>query len=70
MMYASCPRYYDEVGRRNLTMEQERGIREKLPVFDPLTARSARDNGTLVEFLRPPMGMAIRHLGQSFTSTL
>ena len=52
MMYASCPRYYDEVGRGNLTMEQEREIREKLPVFDPLTARSARDNGTLVEFLR------------------
>jgi aminoglycoside 3-N-acetyltransferase len=52
MMYASCPRYYDEVGRGNLTTEQEREIREKLPVFDPLTARSARDNGTLVEFFR------------------
>src|SRR6267143_2885089 len=46
MMYASCPRHYDEVGRGNLTMEQEREIREKLPVFDPLRARSARDNGT------------------------
>jgi aminoglycoside 3-N-acetyltransferase len=52
MMYASCPRYYDEVGRGNLTAEQEREIREKLPVFDPLTARSARDNGALVELLR------------------
>lgn len=52
MMYAGCPRYYDEVGRGNLTMEQDREIREKLPAFDPLTARSARDNGTLVEFLR------------------
>lgn len=52
MMYASCPRYYDEVGRGNLTMEQEREILEKLPLFDPLTARSDRDNGTLVEFLR------------------
>ncbi|MGA8028273.1 MAG: AAC(3) family N-acetyltransferase, partial [Bryobacteraceae bacterium] len=52
MMYASCPRYYDEVGRGNLTTEQEREIREKLPVSDPLTARSARDNGALVEFLR------------------
>jgi aminoglycoside 3-N-acetyltransferase len=52
MMYASCPRYYDELGRGNLTVEQEREIREKLPVFDPLTARSARDNGILVEFLR------------------
>ena len=52
MMYASCPRYYDEVGRGNLTKEQEQEIREKLPVFDPETARSARDNGILVEFLR------------------
>ena len=52
MMYASCPRYYDEVGRGNLTREQEEEILEKLPVFDPLTARSARDHGVLVEFLR------------------
>jgi aminoglycoside N3'-acetyltransferase len=52
MTYASCPRYYDEAGRGNLTIEQEREIREKLPAFDPLTARSARDNGALVEFLR------------------
>jgi aminoglycoside 3-N-acetyltransferase len=52
MMYASCPRYYDEVGRGNLTLEQECEVREKLPAFDPLTARSARDNGTLVEFFR------------------
>jgi aminoglycoside 3-N-acetyltransferase len=52
MMYASCPRYYDEVGRGNLSIEQEQEIREKLPTFDPVTARSARDNGILVEFLR------------------
>jgi aminoglycoside 3-N-acetyltransferase len=52
MMYASCPAYYDEVGRGHLTAEQEREILEKLPAFDPLTARSERDNGTLVEFLR------------------
>jgi aminoglycoside 3-N-acetyltransferase len=52
MMYASCPRYYDEVGRGNLTKEKEREILEKLPAFDALAARSARDNGTLVEFLR------------------
>jgi len=52
MMYASCPRFYDEVGRGNLTMEQERELLEKLPAFDPLTARSDRDNGILVEFLR------------------
>ena len=43
MMYASCPDYYDEVGRGRLSPEQEREILEKLPVFDPLTARSARE---------------------------
>jgi len=52
MMYASCPRYYDEVGRGELTPQLEQELREKLPAFDPLTARSDRDNGTLVEFLR------------------
>ncbi|HXY52802.1 MAG TPA: AAC(3) family N-acetyltransferase [Terriglobales bacterium] len=65
MMYASCPRYYDEVGRGNLTLEQEREIREKLPVFDPLTARSARDNGILVEFLRTyPDSRVNRHVAR------
>lgn len=52
LMYASCPRHYDEVGRGNLSPEQEREILEKLPAFDPRTARSARDNGALVECLR------------------
>ncbi len=65
MMYASCPRHYDEVGRGNLTMEQEREIREKLPVFDPLTARSDRDNGILVEFLRTyPDSRVNRHVAR------
>ena len=44
-MYAGCPRYYDEVGRGNLTPEQEREVLDKLPPFDPETARSARDRG-------------------------
>jgi aminoglycoside 3-N-acetyltransferase len=61
MMYASCPRYYDEVGRGNLTTEQEREIHEKLPAFDPLTARSERDNGILVEFLRTYPGSQVNH---------
>jgi aminoglycoside 3-N-acetyltransferase len=52
VMYASCPAYYDEVGRGNLTSDQEREVLEKLPAFDAATARSARDNGTLVEFFR------------------
>ncbi len=59
MMYAGCPRYFDEVGRGNLTTEQEREIREKLPVFDPLTARSDRDNGPPVEFLRTYPGSRV-----------
>jgi aminoglycoside 3-N-acetyltransferase len=65
MMYASCPRYYDEIGRGNLTKEQEGEILEKLPAFDPLTARSARDNGTLVEFLRTyPDSRVNRHVAR------
>jgi aminoglycoside 3-N-acetyltransferase len=52
LMYASCPRYVDEVGRGNLSPAEEAEVLEKLPPFDPFTARSARDNGTLVEFFR------------------
>jgi aminoglycoside 3-N-acetyltransferase len=60
IMYASCPRYYDEVGHGNLTKEQEEILR-KLPAFDPLTARSARDNGTLVEFFRTYPDSRVNH---------
>jgi aminoglycoside 3-N-acetyltransferase len=59
LMYASCPRYYDEIGRGNLTAEQEREVFEKLPAFDPFTARAERDNGTLVEFLRSYPGSLV-----------
>jgi aminoglycoside 3-N-acetyltransferase len=52
MMYASCPEHYDEVGRGHLSAEQERELLESLPAFDAATARSARDNGALVELLR------------------
>lgn len=52
LMYASCPRHYDEIGRGVLTLDEERELLEKLPAFDPATARAARDNGTLVEFFR------------------
>ena len=65
IMYASCPRYYDEVGRGNLTKEQEEEILEKLPAFDPLTARSARDHGPLVEFFRTyPDSRVNRHVAR------
>ena len=52
MMYASCPDHYDEVGKGELPAEVEAELLKSLPPFDPRTARSARDNGTLVEFLR------------------
>jgi aminoglycoside 3-N-acetyltransferase len=65
VMYASCPRYYDEVGRGNLTPDQEREVLEKLPPFDPSTARAARDNGVLVEFLRTSPGSVVnRHVAR------
>ena len=52
VMYASCPQYVDEVGRGNLSPDEEREVLDKLPAFDAATARAARDNGTLVEFFR------------------
>jgi aminoglycoside 3-N-acetyltransferase len=59
IMYASCPRYYDEIGRGNLTPDEEREVAEKLPAFDPFTARAARDNGALVELLRSYPGSIV-----------
>ena len=59
LMYASCPQYYDEVGRGTLAPEVEDELREKLPPFDALTARSARDNGALVELLRTYPGSRV-----------
>lgn len=61
LMYASCPRHYDEVGRGSLTPEEEAEVLEKLPPFDPATARAARDNGVLVEFLRTYPGSRVNH---------
>ena len=52
MMYVGCPSYYDDVGRGVLTAEQEREVLEKHPPFDPITTRSARSHGVLVEFFR------------------
>jgi aminoglycoside 3-N-acetyltransferase len=59
MMYAGCPSYTDEVGRGNLTAEQEREVLEKFPAFVAATARSARDNGALVEFFRTFPGSTV-----------
>jgi aminoglycoside 3-N-acetyltransferase len=61
MMYASCPQYYDEVGRGHLTSAQERDLLDSLPPFDALTARCARDNGALVELLRTWPGTRVNH---------
>jgi aminoglycoside 3-N-acetyltransferase len=59
IMYASCPSYVDEVGRGHLTAVQEAEVLEKLPPFDAYTARSARDNGALVEMLRTYPGSRV-----------
>jgi aminoglycoside N3'-acetyltransferase len=59
MMYASCPRYYDEVGRGILPTAMEVELREKLPAFDSLLARSDRENGALVELLRTYPGSRV-----------
>jgi aminoglycoside 3-N-acetyltransferase len=59
MMYAGCPRYVDEVGRGNLTPQMEQEVLDTLPPFDPFTARSARDHGILVEFLRTYPGSLV-----------
>jgi aminoglycoside 3-N-acetyltransferase len=59
LMYASCPEHYDEIGRGNLSAAEESELLEKLPAFDPLTARSARDNGALVELLRTYPGSIV-----------
>ena len=65
MMYASCPEYFDEVGRGHLTAEEEQELIEKLPAFDPLTMRSQRDNGALVELLRTYPGSQVnRHVAR------
>ena len=52
LMYASCPEHFDEVGRGAHSPAFEAELLEKLPPFDARTARSARDNGALVELLR------------------
>ncbi|HKW12658.1 MAG TPA: AAC(3) family N-acetyltransferase [Gemmatimonadaceae bacterium] len=59
VMYAGCPRFVDEIGRGNLTPAEEAEVRAKLPVFDPLTARSDRENGALVELLRTYPGSRV-----------
>ena len=65
VMYAGCSRYYDEVGRGNLTADEEQTVLQKLPPFDPLTDRAARDHGILVEFLRTyPGSLVNRHLAR------
>ena len=61
LMYAGCPRHVDEVGRGNLTADEEAAVLEQLPPFDPETARSDRSNGALVELLRTYPGSRVNH---------
>lgn len=69
MMYAGCPRYVDEVGRGNLSASEEREVLDKLPPFDARTARSARDHGILVEFLRTYPGSRVNDHVARFVAT-
>ena len=65
VMYASCPQFVDEVGRGNLTPDEEREVLEKLPAFDARTARAQRDNGALVELFRTyPGSIANAHVAR------
>ena len=59
LMYASCPRFMDEVGRGDLTPAEEAEILEKLPPFDAATARADRSNGALVELFRTYPGSRV-----------
>lgn len=59
MMYAGCPAEYDEVGRGRLDPEAEAELMEKLPSFDPETARCDRENGALVELFRTYPGSRV-----------
>jgi aminoglycoside 3-N-acetyltransferase len=59
VMYASCPEFYDEVGRGNLTADEERLVLTHLPAFDPYADRCQRDNGALVELLRTAGGVLV-----------
>jgi aminoglycoside 3-N-acetyltransferase len=61
MMYVGCPSYYDDIGRGILTARQEREVVEKHPAFDPLTTRSARAHGILVEFFRTYPGTLVNN---------
>jgi aminoglycoside 3-N-acetyltransferase len=65
IMYASCPAFVDEVGRGHLSAAEERELLAKLPAFDPLTARSQRENGALVELFRTYPGSSVnRHVAR------
>lgn len=59
VMYASCPEFYDEVGRGNLTPEEEQEVLAHLPAFDPYADRSQRENGALVELFRTSGGVLV-----------
>ena len=61
MMYASCPEYFDDIGRGVHPGSVEREILDKMPPFDAATARAARDNGTLVEFFRSYPGTLVNN---------
>jgi len=58
MMYASCPRYFDEVGRGNLTAEQEKEVlrdcRSSIPPRRDRPATTERSLNSFALILVPP----------------
>ena len=78
LMYASCPgRTTTRWAAARSRPDVEAELLEKLPPFDARTARSARDNGALVEMLRTYPGSqrqrsrrAVRRLGRACRSSL
>ncbi|HJQ10057.1 MAG TPA: AAC(3) family N-acetyltransferase [Gemmatimonadaceae bacterium] len=61
LMYPGVSEGYDDVGRGYFTNEQDRELLEKMPPFDALRVRAARDNGALVEFFRSYPGTLVNN---------
>jgi aminoglycoside 3-N-acetyltransferase len=59
VMYTSAPWAYGLIGRGLLAREAEDELLRKLPPYDPLTTRSARQNGILVEMFRTWPGVDV-----------
>ena len=57
MMYVGCQEPFDDVGRKQWPAEETDFVLEHCPVFDPATARAAREFGALAELFRTRPGV-------------